>query len=293
VSAQTGIDVAALLAIDVHVHAERNEGEPQDPVTAEVLEAAGRYFGGSPPQPTAREVAAYYRERNMLAVIFTVDDEAGMGRLRLGNEQVLAAAREHPDVLIPFASVDPHKGKLAVREARELIERGVRGFKFHPNTQAFFPNEHSWYPLYEVIEQAGLIALFHSGTTGIGAGMPGGGGVRLKYSNPMHVDDVAADFPGLSIILAHPSFPWQDEALAVAVHKPNVYIDLSGWSPKYFPENLIRYTNGPLREKMLFGSDFPLITPDRWLADFERLPIKDEVRPLVLKHNAARLLGLG
>ena len=147
-------------------------------------------------------------------------------------------------MLIPFASIDPHKGKLGVREARRLIdEHGVRGFKFHPNTQAFWPNDRDFYPLYEVIAEAGLIALFHSGQTGIGAGMPGGGGVRLKYSNPMCVDDVAADFPELSIILAHPSFPWQDEALAVATHKPNVYIDLSGWSPKYFPEILVRYTN--------------------------------------------------
>jgi uncharacterized protein len=286
------VDTEQLAAIDVHVHAERNEGQSQDPVTADVLEAAARYFGGSPPQPTPREVAAYYRERNMLAVIFTVDDEAGMGRRRLGNDEVLIAARENPDVLIPFGSVDPHKGKLAVREARHLIEQGVRGFKFHPNTQAFWPNDRAWYPLYDSIADAELIALFHSGTTGIGAGMPGGGGVRLKYSNPMCVDDVAADFPQLKIILAHPSFPWQDEALAVAVHKPNVYIDLSGWSPKYFPENLIRYTNTQLKHKMLFGSDYPLITPDRWLSDFEKLPIKDEVRPLVLKENAARLLGL-
>ena len=143
-----------------------------------------------------------------------------------------------------------------------------------------------------MIADAGLIALFHSGTTGIGAGMPGGGGVRLKYSNPMAVDDVAADFPGLDIILAHPSFPWQDEALAIAVHKPNVYIDLSGWSPKYFPPNLIQYTNTQLKHKMLFGSDFPLITPDRWLSDFAKLDIREEVRPLVLKDNAARLLKL-
>ena len=286
------VDLDKLVAIDVHTHAERNDGEPADPVTDELLAAAGKYFGGSPPQPTAQDVADYYRARNMMAVVFTVDDEAGMGRRRLGNDQVLAAARANPDVLIPFASVDPHKGKLAVREARELIEAGVRGFKFHPNTQAFWPNAREHYPLYEVIAEAGLIALFHSGTTGIGAGMPGGGGVRLKYSNPMCIDDVAADHPELDIILAHPSFPWQDEALAIAVHKPNVYIDLSGWSPKYFPEILVRYTNTRLKDKMLFGSDFPLITPDRWLADFEALPIKDEVRPMVLKQNAARLLGL-
>jgi predicted TIM-barrel fold metal-dependent hydrolase len=286
------IDLDRIVAIDVHTHAERNPDEEPDPVTEELLEAALKYFGAQPNQPTAQEVADYYRERNMLAIVFTVDDEAGMGRRRLGNADVLAAARDNPDVLIPFASVDPHKGKLGLREARELVESGVRGFKFHPNTQAFWPNDRQWYPLYEVIAEAGLIALFHSGTTGIGAGLPGGGGVRLKYSNPMCVDDVAADFPELQIILAHPSFPWQDEALAIAVHKPNVYIDLSGWSPKYFPENLIRYTNTQLKHKMLFGSDFPLITPDRWLADFEKLPIKDEVRRLVLKDNAIRLLGL-
>ena len=90
------MNVAELVAIDVHTHAERNEGEPQDPVTAEVLNAAGKYFGGSPPQPTAQEVADYYRERHLAAVIFTVDDEAGMGRRRLGNAEVLAAAEPIP-----------------------------------------------------------------------------------------------------------------------------------------------------------------------------------------------------
>jgi hypothetical protein len=229
----------------------------------------------------------------MAAIVFTVDDEAGMGRRRVPNDEVAELAHKNSDVLIPFASIDPHKGKLGIREARRMIdEYKVRGFKFHPNTQAFWPNDKAFYPFYEVIAEAGLIALFHSGTTGIGAGMPGGGGVHLKYSNPMCIDDVAADFPELDIILAHPSFPWQDEALAISVHKPNVYIDLSGWSPKYFPPNLIQYTNTLLKNKMLFGSDFPLITPDRWIADFEKLDIKDEVRPLVLKENAAKLLGL-
>jgi hypothetical protein len=122
--------------------------------------------------------------------------------------------------------------------------------------------------------------------------MPGGGGLRLKYSNPIHLDDVAVDFPEMKIIIAHPSWPWQDEALSVCLHKPNVFIDLSGWSPKYFQANLIQYANSLLRHKMLFGSDFPVLTPDRWLADFAKINIKPEVRPLILKENALKLLGL-
>ena len=173
--------------------------------------------------------------------------------------------------MLAFASIDPHKGKMGVREARRLIEEGgVNGFKFHPTVQGFFPNDRMAYGLYEVIAEHKLPAIFHSGHSGIGTGMPGGGGLRLKYSNPMHLDDVAADFPDMNIIIAHPSWPWQDEALSVCLHKPNVYIDLSGWSPKYFPPQLVQYANAQLKHKMLFGSDFPLIAPDRWIKDFER-----------------------
>jgi predicted TIM-barrel fold metal-dependent hydrolase len=146
--------------------------------------------------------------------------------------------------------------------------------------------------LYETIQELGVPVLFHSGQTGIGAGLPGGRGIKLGYSNPMLIDDVAADFPGLTIILAHPSVPWQDEAISIATHKANVYIDLSGWSPKYFPAQLVRASNSLLRHKVMFGSDFPLITPDRWLADFADLDLKPEVRPLILKDNAANVLGL-
>jgi predicted TIM-barrel fold metal-dependent hydrolase len=196
-------------------------------------------------------------------------------------------------VLIPFASVDPARGRAGVLAARRLIEdHGVKGFKLHPTLQAFFPDDRRAYPLYEEIAAAGLPVLFHTGHSGIGSGLPGGGGLRLKYSNPLHVDDVAADFPDLTIVLAHPSFPWQDEALSICLHKANVYIDLSGWSPKYFPPQLVQYANTLLRHKVLFGSDYPMITPDRWLADFERLPIKPEVLPLILKDNAIAMLGL-
>jgi uncharacterized protein len=285
------IDVDAVEAIDVHAHAEVSSSG-HDPHPPALREAAQRYFRGEVATPTAEDVAAYYRERQMACVVFTVDWESQSGRPPVSNEEVAEAAAANPDVLIPFASIDPGR-KGAAKEARRLIrDHGVRGFKFHPNLQAFFPNDRVAYPLYEAIAEAKLPALFHTGHSGIGSGLPGGGGIRLKYSNPIYVDDVAADFPEMPIILAHPSFPWQDEALSIAMHKPEVYIDLSGWSPKYFPPQLVRYANTLLKRQVLFGSDYPMITPERWLRDFEQLEIDPEVRPLILKENAARLLGL-
>ncbi|WP_189823325.1 amidohydrolase family protein [Streptomyces finlayi] len=289
------MNVADLVAVDVHTHAEVS-AKGNVSLDDDLADASSAYFklDGRNRKPTLPEIAAYYRERRMAAVVFTVDAEHATGTAPVPNDEVAEAAAANADVLIPFASIDPFRGKAGVRQARRLVEEyGVKGFKFHPNIQGFFPNDRLAYELYEVIEEAGAVALFHTGQTGIGAGVPGGGGIRLKYSNPMHVDDVAADFPHLKIILAHPSFPWQDEALAVATHKPGVHIDLSGWSPKYFPPQLVQYANTLLKDKVLFGSDYPVLTPDRWLADFDKLGIKDEVRPKILKDNAVRLLGLG
>jgi predicted TIM-barrel fold metal-dependent hydrolase len=286
------LNLDELVAIDVHTHANVSGREARDPCAIAFDEAMAKYFkSGKNPTPT--EVAQYFRERKMAAVIFTVDSESESGHWRIPNEEVAEVAAENNDVLIPFASIDPARGKMGAREARRLIEEyGVQGFKFHPSMQGFYPNDRKAYPLYEEIAGAGLPALFHTGQTGVGAGMPGGMGVKLKYSNPIFLDDVAADFPTLTIVMAHPSFPWQDEALAVATHKPTVYIDLSGWSPKYFPPNLVQYANTLLKNRVLFGSDYPALTPDRWLADFEKLPIKPEVRPLILKENAVQLLKL-
>jgi len=291
------INLDEIVAIDIHTHAEEPCDHHRDDGYNEYQAGMAAYFrnpaGAEGMLPSIQQTAAYYRERKIAAVIFPVDAERETGFRRYSNEEVAEICAENDDILIPFASIDPWKGKLGVREARRLVrDFGIRGFKFHPTMQGFYPNEQQFYPLYEAIQDEGAIALFHTGQTGVGAGMKGGMGMRLKYSNPMHLDDVAADFPDLNIILAHPSFPWQDEALSVATHKPNVYIDLSGWSPKYFPEILVRYSNTLLKKKMLFGSDWPAITPDRWLADFEQAPFRDEVRPLILKENARRLLRM-
>ncbi|HJP74404.1 MAG TPA: amidohydrolase family protein [Pseudonocardiaceae bacterium] len=281
-----------LVAIDVHVHVEVSD-DGHLALPPRLVEAASKHFGADNVKPTVAEIAAYYRELHMACVIFTVDAESATGHPPISNTEIARAAAHHPDVLIPFASLDPARGATAVREATRLVkEEGVRGFKFHPSLQGFAPSDQANYPLYEAIQAAGVPALFHSGQTGIGAGVRGGGGIRLKYGNPMELDDLAVDFPDLTIIIAHPSFPWQDEALAVAGHKPNVYIDLSGWSPKYFPPQLVRYANSLLQDKVLFGSDHPLLTPQRWLRDFDTLDIKPAVRPKILKDNAIRALRL-
>ena len=229
----------------------------------------------------------------MACVVFTVDERLS-GRTQVSNDQVLEFAAANTDVVLPFISVDPTRGPEAVREARRLVDTGkVRGLKLHPPLQQFFPNDRIAYPLYEIFAAAKLPVLFHTGHSGIGSGAPGGAGIRLKYGHPMPIDDVAVDFPELPIIMAHPSFPWQDEAISVCLHKPTVYIDLSGWSPKYFSPILIQYANSLLKHKVLFGSDYPWITPDRWMEDFKKIAIKDEVRPLILRDNAIRLFGLG
>ncbi|UOQ59061.1 amidohydrolase family protein [Leucobacter rhizosphaerae] len=290
---EPAIDLDAIVAIDTHVHIELGE-HGHSSLPDDLAEAASAYFRTDGPRPALDAIAEYYRERRMAAVVFTVDAGTNLGQEAIPSEEIAAGAARHSDVLIPYGSVDPRTGTAAVDRARRLAEEhGVRGFKFHPTVQGFDPSDETYYPLYAAIESAGAVALFHTGQTGIGAGMRGGRGLRLGLSNPMLLDGVAADFPDLQIVMAHPSVPWQEEALSVATHKHNTWIDLSGWSPKYFPAELVRYAGSILKDRVLFGSDFPLITPDRWIRDIADTALKPEALPGIMKDNAIRLLGLG
>lgn len=288
------VDTEAITALDMHVHVEK-DGHGCHALSQDLLDASAAYFRSSDNRtPTVEDLAERYRARGMAAVVFTVDAGTATGHPPLSSEEIAERCAEHADVLIPFGSVDPHRGQDAVRQARRLVEDyGVRGFKFHPSLQAFAPDDPAFRPLWEKLEELGVPSLFHTGQNGIGAGLPGGRGIKLRYSQPLLLDDVAADFPGLTIILAHPSVPWQGEAISMATHKSNVYIDLSGWSPKYFPAELVKAAGSLLKRKVLFGSDYPLITPERWISDFEGLGLKPEVLPGILKGNALGVLGLG
>jgi predicted TIM-barrel fold metal-dependent hydrolase len=282
----------SLAAIDVHVHIEV-DGHGHLSLDDELIEASAKYFRADHDRtPTLEQIAELYRSLNMAAVVFTVDAATATGHPAISSEEIAAKAAQHADVLIPFGSVDPRRAD-AVARARSLVaDHGVRGFKFHPSLQAFAPNDTAFYPLWEAIESLGVPALFHTGQTGIGAGLPGGRGIKLRLSDPMLLDDVAADFPGLTVILAHPSVPWAASSISIATHKANAYIDLSGWSPKYFPADLVRAANSYLQDKVLFGTDYPLLTPERWLRDFEALDLKPEAKSKILKANAVKVLGL-
>jgi uncharacterized protein len=277
-------------AIDVHIHAPRQGVDGP----SERERAMDTYFRTTERPRTPKDLADKYRDLDIFGVVLTIDAETTTGERYTGNDYIAEIVRDYPRQFIGFGSVDPWKGKAAVVEAERCSrELGLRGLKFHPPSQHFFPNEERFYPLWDMCQQLGLVVLFHSGTTGVGAGQPGGGGIKLKYGRPIpYVDDIACDFPNLTIILAHPSFPWQDEQLAMLIHKPNVYMDISGWSPKYFSPMLIQYANSIAQDKVLFGSDYPALTPERWLSDFESAPFRDEVRPKILLENAKRVLKL-
>src|SRR5437764_13703950 len=149
------MDIKNLLAIDVHTHAEVSNRISDDPLWQAMQEASTQYFKNEEPRPTIAEVAAYYRERKMACVIFPVDMESATGLPRVPNEEVAEVAAQNADVLIPFASIDPAKGKMGACEARRLIKHfGVRGFKFHPSMQEFYPNDRSAYALSEVLAAA-------------------------------------------------------------------------------------------------------------------------------------------
>jgi uncharacterized protein len=280
-----------LRAIDVHVH----------PKSEEWLNAAGpraaqmaEYFGRDSKPVSFAELADQYRERRMMAVLLNSDDESVSGIPPVPNDTLAEAVRRHGDVFMGFGGVDPWKGKAAVQEAeRCATELGLRGLKFNPGRQAFFANDPRFYPLWETAVKHNLIVLFHTGMMGAGAGRPGGMGYKLKYTQPIpYFDDVAADFPELKIIGAHPSWPWTEESLAIARHKTNYYIDLSGWAPKYFPPSLVQYANSIIQDRVLFGSDWPVLAVERWLKEFEELPIKPEVRQKIMLGNAKKLLGV-
>ena len=277
-------------AIDFHVHLPTPDW--LDGSMAGYVEAAEAYFRSPVQRGSLADLAARYRDLNVRAVLLAWDAETATGRPRVPNETVAAACREFPDVFTGLGSVDPHKGEAAVAEVGNIAALGLRGVKFHPSLQAFAPDDPAYRPVFAACEQHRLLALFHTGTSGIGAGQPGGQGIGLDYARPIRLDAVAAAHPELTVVAAHFGWPWHMELVAMALHKTNVYIDISGWSPRRIPPELVRELRGRLSEQFLWGSDFPFLTPERCLAELDSLDLPGPVLERLLYENASRILGL-
>ena len=277
-------------AIDFHVHLPTPDW--LDGSMAGYVEAAEAYFRSPVQRQSLPELAETYRQLETMAVLLAWDAETATGRPRVPNETVAAACRDHPDVFTGLGSVDPHKGEAAVAEVANIAALGLRGVKFHPSLQAFAPDDESCWPVFAACEEHGLLALFHTGTSGIGARQPGGQGIRLDYARPIRLDAVAAAHPGLTVVAAHFGWPWHMELVAMALHKTNVYIDISGWAPRRIPPELIGELRGRLADQFVWGSDFPFLAPQRCLDELAGLGLPDEVLRQVLHDNAARILRL-
>jgi predicted TIM-barrel fold metal-dependent hydrolase len=256
------------------------------------IEAAEAYFRSPVVRRSLEELAGDYEALDVLAVLLAWDAETATGRPRVPNDLVANASRDHPKAFIGLGSVDPLKGERAIAELDRISELGLKGVKLHPSLQAFAPDDERYWPLYERCEELGLLALFHTGTSGIGAGQPGGQGIRLDYARPIRLDAVAASFPNLKVVAAHFGYPWHAELLAMALHKTNIYIDISGWAPRYIPAEVIRDMKGRLQNQFVFGSDYPFIQPQRCLDELATLEIPEAVLHKVLVANAKGLLGL-
>jgi hypothetical protein len=280
----------AVRAIDFHVHLPTPDW--LEGSMAGYVEAAEAYFRAPVQRDSLAGLAGRYRGLNVRAVLLAWDAETATGRPRVPNETVAAACRDFPDVFTGLGSVDPHKGDAAVAEVANIAALGLRGVKFHPSLQAFTPDDPAYWPIFAACQEHGLLALFHTGTSGIGAGQPGGQGIGLDYARPIRLDTVAAAHPGLTVVAAHFGWPWHMELVAMALHKTNIYIDISGWSPKRIPAELVRELRGRLSGQFLWGSDFPFLTPERCLAELDALDLPEPARSAVLHDNAARILGL-
>ncbi len=258
------------------------------------VDALSKYWNRAWTPKTEQEVVNDFAEAGVEAVLVALDLETTVGTPPCSNDFVSAMQKRHPIRIIQaWAAVDPLKGEGALVEARHAIQDlRMLGFHFHPIIGHFAVNDRRLYPLFELIDHMRVPVMIDVGTTGMGAGMPGGMRAKLIHAHPSAIDELAADFPNLTIIAAHPGWPWVDEMTAVALHKGNVFWEVSGWAPKYFPAQLKIDIRGRLKDKVMFGSDYPSIPHARLLKEWSELGYPDEIMERIFHGNAERVLGL-
>ena len=258
------------------------------------VEELARYWRRDWVAKTEDEVVADFQAHDVEAVLVAFDIESVTGAPACGNDYVTAMAGRHRETFLgAWGAVDPLLGAPAIAEAERAVrELGVLGFHFHPIMGRYAVDDPEHSALFETIAGLGVPVMVDVGTTGMGAGMPGGDGTLLRHAHPASLDALAARFPDLTIIAAHPGWPWVEEMTAVALHKGNVYWELSGWAPKHFPASLKTDIRGRLRDKIMFGSDYPSMPFERILREWDELGYAADVLEQVFHANAERVLSL-
>ena len=277
--------------IDLHAYPGTAEWIASQGPYAEPL---GRYWKKHWTAKPEEQVVTDFREHGIEAVLVAFDIESVTGAPACSSEYVAGLRDRYPATFIQaWGTVDPLSGEKAADEARRVVTGyRVLGFHFHPVMGRYSVDDPRFTRLFETIQELGVPVMIDVGTTGMGAGMPGGHGAVLRHAHPQSVDLLAASFPELTIIAAHPGWPWVDEMTAVALHKGNVFWELSGWAPKYFPPQLKVDIRSRLKEKILFGSDYPSLPYSRLFREWDELGYSDDVKERVFHSNAERVLGL-
>ena len=278
--------------IDTHAH--QPTAEFLEDAGGEMMQDAARKFGTDLHTWDYEAMVEEYHEVGIgRAVLLGWDAETNTGNPPVPNDYVAEIRDEYPDFFVGFGSVDPLKDDCVAEAERCVNDLGLSGFKFQQIAQGFDPSDPEHEELWATIEELGVPVVFHGGNSTLGAGSPGGRGLKIKYGNPMLVDDVAAEHPDLQILIAHPAFPWEKQQLAICQQKGNVYMDLSGWLPKYIDEQVLHYAGTVLKDKVMFGTDYPMIRPEKWLDQFaEYTDFSEDVQRKILWENAESFLGL-
>jgi predicted TIM-barrel fold metal-dependent hydrolase len=275
-------------AIDVHVH----------PSTRGLDTNACGYFKRDLSDiPLSEEkFAELFVTQDVKALVIGWHPSTVKTGIRNTNEYAIDLVTRYPDAFAgALASLDTAVVDLeGVPEyAEELLNNpNVKGFKFHPPDQGFYPSDRRYYKIWEALQAGNKPVMFHVGFTVLGANSEGGSGIALDYGRPIHLDTLARDFPRMKILAAHPGWPWQEELIGVLTHKKNVHVDTSGYLAEQLPEIFLRAIRGRLQDKALFGTDFPYVDLAKALISFDKLSFKDEVKEKILLSNARALFGL-
>ena len=257
------------------------------------VEALEKYWGRAWQAKTEEEVVAEFKEFGIEAMLVALDLTTTIETPPCDNNYVAGMRDRHDTIIQAWAAIEPALGEAAIEEAKHAInDLNMIGFHFHPIMQHIRVDDKSFYPLWDEITQLKAPVMIDVGMTGMGAGTPGGLGAKTRNAHPASIDALAADFPDLTIIMSHPGYPWIDETTAVALHKGNVFWEMSGWSPKYLPDSLKKDIRSRLKDKVMFGSDYPSIPYKRILSEWDHMGYSDDMLEKFFHRNAESILGL-